>query len=253
MTEPRMPARPTSDATARAEGERLAKRVAATVGCSRAEAERYIAGAYVLVDGQVCEDPATRVQPEQEVRLAEDATLVSVVPVTLLLHKPAGMAAAEALASLLREDSHWDGDRSRDRVLRRDLQRNELATPMVERASGLMVCSQDWHVLRMFREEGARFEHEYVAELEGPVSDAALASLAADAGIKRGSAPVRVSRQSEQRLRIAGKGIAEDQIEAGLTRQGLQLRELRRLRIGRIALAALPAGRWRYLGPYERF
>jgi 16S rRNA U516 pseudouridylate synthase RsuA-like enzyme len=34
---------------------------------------------------------------------------------------------------------------------------------------------------------------------------------------------------------------------------GLQLTALRRLRLGRIALAGLPVGEWRYLLGYERF
>jgi multidrug efflux pump subunit AcrA (membrane-fusion protein) len=33
----------------------------------------------------------------------------------------------------------------------------------------------------------------------------------------------------------------------------LQLAALRRLRLGRISLAGLPVGEWRYLLPYERF
>ena len=42
-------------------GERLAKRVAALVPCSRREAEQYIAGGWVRVDGQVVEEPQFRV------------------------------------------------------------------------------------------------------------------------------------------------------------------------------------------------
>jgi 23S rRNA pseudouridine2604 synthase len=55
------------------EAIRLAKRVADTVPCSRAEAERYIAGGWVSVDGVVVEDPATRVTPAQSVALLPGA------------------------------------------------------------------------------------------------------------------------------------------------------------------------------------
>jgi 23S rRNA pseudouridine2604 synthase len=34
---------------------------------------------------------------------------------------------------------------------------------------------------------------------------------------------------------------------------GLQLLALKRLRIGRIPMAGLPAGQWRFLAPDERF
>ena len=73
-----------------AEGIRLAKRVAAQLGCSRAEAERYIAGGGISVDGAIVEDPASRVLPSQEVRVLPGASADEAPPVTILLHKPAG-------------------------------------------------------------------------------------------------------------------------------------------------------------------
>jgi 23S rRNA pseudouridine2604 synthase len=70
-------------------GERLAKRVAALVPCSRREAEQYIGGGWVRVDGRVVEEPQFRVQ-QQVVTLAREASLMDATPSTLLLHKPAG-------------------------------------------------------------------------------------------------------------------------------------------------------------------
>ena len=69
---------------------RLAKRVAEMMPCSRAEADKYIAGGYVSVDGQVVEEAGARVADDQHVTLDRDATLVELTPVTILLHKPAG-------------------------------------------------------------------------------------------------------------------------------------------------------------------
>jgi 23S rRNA pseudouridine2604 synthase len=62
-----------------------------------------------------------------------------------------------------------------------------------------------------------------------------------------------VSWQSETRLRFAGKGIAPESLPWMCAQVGLELTVLRRLRIGRVALAGLPAGQWRYLPPGERF
>ena len=61
--------------------------------CSRAEADKYIAGGWVSVDGVVVEEAGARVADEQEVALHPDATLVDLAPVTILLHKPAGFNA----------------------------------------------------------------------------------------------------------------------------------------------------------------
>ena len=65
--------------------------------------------------------------------------------------------------------------------------------------------------------------------------------------------PARVSWQSETRLRFAVKGIPPEAIEWMCAQVGLELRALRRLRIGRVAMAGLPVGQWRYLPLGERF
>src|SRR5512133_2310603 len=78
---------------------RLAKRVAALVPCSRREAELYIEGGWVRVDGVVVEEPQHRVTDER-IELDRDATLETMEPVTLLLHKPAGASEAQALRLL---------------------------------------------------------------------------------------------------------------------------------------------------------
>ncbi|MEZ0309392.1 MAG: S4 domain-containing protein, partial [Ramlibacter sp.] len=50
-----------------AEPVRLAKRVAAMLPCSRREAEQYIEGGFVRVDGQVVDQPQARVADAQVV------------------------------------------------------------------------------------------------------------------------------------------------------------------------------------------
>ena len=74
---------------------RLAKRLAEMLPCSRREAEQYIEGGWVSVDGMVVEEPQFRVQ-NQTIGLSPDASLLALTPVTLLLHKPAGYEARDA-------------------------------------------------------------------------------------------------------------------------------------------------------------
>jgi len=69
------------------EGERLSKRVAQMLGCSRREAEQTIEGGWVRVDGAVVEIPQHRVQA-QAVTVDPDASLMALGEVTLILHKP---------------------------------------------------------------------------------------------------------------------------------------------------------------------
>jgi 23S rRNA pseudouridine2604 synthase len=225
------------------EGIRLAKRVAALVPCSRAEAERYIAGGWVAVDGVVVEDPATRVTPERQVALLPGATPVEPPPVTLLLHKPAGLDTQAALA-LFKPETLAEQGRGKH-FLQRHLNKLAAVAPLKTAAEGLVVFTQDYRVVRKFAEDAARLEHEYVVEVGGAIADGGLQLL------NRGA--LKASWQSEGRLRLAGKGIEPGQIDALCAQAGLQVRSIRRLRIGRVSMAGLPLGRWRYLHDTERF
>ena len=51
-------------------GDRLAKRLAAQANCSRSQAEQYIEGGWVRVDGQVIESVGARVLAHQKIELA---------------------------------------------------------------------------------------------------------------------------------------------------------------------------------------
>jgi 23S rRNA pseudouridine2604 synthase len=233
------------------EGIRLAKRVADIVPCSRAEAERYIAGGWVTVDGGVVEDPATRVTPAQAVALLPGAEPVDPAPVTIVLHKPAGVDAAGALALIVPETLAAAGH---VRFLRRHLARLSIVTPLEPEASGLVVLSQDWRVTRKLVEDGARIEQEYVAEVTGAIADDGLARLNAGMRLQgRATVPLKASWQSEARLRLAGKDVRPGQVAAMCAEVGLSVTALRRLRVGRVPLGQLPVGRWRYLHETERF
>lgn len=238
-----------ADAKQDGEGVRLAKRVAEIVPCSRADAERYIAGGWVSVDGVVAEDPATRVSPAQAVTLLPGAEPTEPAPVTLLLNKPAGLDAAAALALLTPGNLVLPGQPSgAQRFLKRHLAKLTAVAPLETTASGLLVFSQDWRVTRKLVDDGDRIEHEYVAEVSGAIMENGLARL--NAG---GVFPLKASWQSEGRLRFAGKGIEAGRIADLCAGVGLTVTSLRRLRIGRVALAGLAVGKWRYLSEFERF
>ncbi len=62
-----------------------------------------------------------------------------------------------------------------------------------------------------------------------------------------------MSWQSERRLRFALKGIDPSLLPWMCEQVGLAVVAIRRIRIGRLPLAGLPAGQWRSLLPHERF
>src|SRR3546814_15068391 len=93
---------------------RLSKRVADLAGCSRTEAEQYIKGGWVSVDGHVVEDPAHPVSIEV-VTVDPAARLERVEPATILLHKPVGFDAIsgrKAATQLVQPGTPWPDDPS---------------------------------------------------------------------------------------------------------------------------------------------
>lgn len=235
------------------DAQRLAKVVAAHLPCSRREAEQYIAEGWVRVDGQLVDTPQVRVSAGQRVEIDPQARLQPAVSATFLLHKPAGMEAEAALA-LLGEAAHWSGDTSGIRRSKAHQLGLKTLLPLPKQASGLCVYSQDFRVVRKLTEDAAFVEQELIAEVKGTIAPDGLARLCH--GLLRDGRPLppaRVSWQSETRLRFAVKGIAPELIAWMCAQVGLELVALRRIRIGRIAMAGLPPGQWRYLPAGERF
>jgi 23S rRNA pseudouridine2604 synthase len=245
------------------ESIRLAKHVADSAGCSRREAEQYIEGGWVRVDGETVEEPGFRVTPQQKVELLPEATLTSIEPVTILLHKPAGVDTGPAAGpvaednpalQLLTPDRHAADDRSPNRFLKRHLTGLTLTGPLETSASGLLVFTQDWRIVRKLIDDAARIEHEYIVEVSGELAPDGLALL--NHGLQfNGKAlpPIKVSWQNETRLRFALKTPPRGLIEHMCGKVGLTAVAIKRIRIGRLPMAGLAAGEWRYLLGYEQF
>lgn len=232
---------------------RLAKRVATLVPCSRREAELYIEGGWVRVDGAVIEEPQFRVADEQRVELDRGAFAATLEPVTLLLHKPAGLND-EAAQKLLTPGNRASDDTSGVRSVKRHFAQLAPLVPLPTPASGLCVYSQDPRVIRKLTEDALSTEQELIAQVEGEPAANALARLSHGLSFEnRPLPPIKVSWQNETRLRFALKGIDPDLVPWMCEQVGLRLMALKRIRLGRVPMSGLPLGQWRYLYPGERF
>ena len=235
---------------------RLAKRVADLAGCSRSDAEQYIRNGWVRVDGRVVEDPAHPVSGEV-VTLDPDARLEAVEPATVLLHKPAGydtISGRKAAAGLVKPGTRWSEDPSGVRMLDRHFNRLTPLVPLDAEASGLMVLTQDGRVWRRLTEDGDQIEQEYVVEVRGEMGPYGLRKLGHGLHYNgRALPPCKVSWQNEVRLRFALKGVQGGQLRDMCRQVGLDVVSIRRLRIGKVSLAKMPVGMWRYLPAGERF
>jgi len=235
---------------------RLARRVIELTQCSRTDAEQYIKGGWVSVDGQVVEDPAHKVTTETVV-VDPAAELAAAEPATILLHKPAGhdtISGPNPAAALVQPDSRWPDDASGVRLLQRHFHRLTPLMPLDAEASGLMVLTQDGRVWRRLSEDRDDIEQEFVVEVGGEIAPYGLQRLSH--GLSYGGRPLppcKVSWQNEIRLRFAIKGVQGGQLRDMCAQVGLEVVAIRRIRIGKVPLAKMPVGAWRYLPAGERF
>ncbi len=235
---------------------RLAKRVAELKACSRREAEQLITGGWVRVDGIVVEEPQFRVT-DQRIDIDPVADLSQAEPVTLLLHKPAGLSMQEVerdTARFLSMTSVWEGDPSGIRPLKKHLAQLDVLAPLEDEASGLVVLTQDWRVARKLAEDAHTLEHELIVEVTGTLPPDGLERLNRGMAYQGRTPPaIKVSWQNETRLRIALKGARPGQVAHMCEAVGLQVLSIKRIRLGRVAMGKVPAGQWRYLRADERF
>ena len=286
-TGPRSVARPSASATPRPRpspqplpdrGERLSKRVMQLRNCSRKEAEQYIEGGWVQVNGVVVEEPQHRVEQER-ITVDPNASLMALSAVTLILNKPAGYTdgleelpppragAARAVPrkavppnarSLLTPEAHWAQDASGVRTLKRHFLHLEADVELENGATGLVVFTQDWRTTRKLTEDLSTMEQEYLVEVKGEVPPEALKPISHTLKDDRLDLPaVKVSVNSStpalSRLRFAVKGSHPGLIAYLCAQAQFDIVAMRRIRLGRVALADLPVGQWRYLAGHEKF
>ena len=234
---------------------RLDKRLVELIHCSRGDAIKYIEGGWVLVEGEVEERPQFKVQ-DQKVELHEDASLEPIEPVTLLLNLPEGFGTddSSAMQQLITPESHCEDDYSGVHSLNKHFYDLKPASPLQKGASGLMVYSKDYKVLRVLLENNKKKEEEYIVEFSKEYSAEELEQLndLVD-NSDRSQTKFKASRQSEKAMRIVFGFTHTGQIETLCNRVGLTIVAMKRIRIGRVSKKDLPPGQWRYLSRKTMF
>lgn len=231
---------------------RLSKRLIEQLGCSRREAELYIEGGWVTVDGLVVEQPQFKVA-QQRVELLPGARAETLEPVTLLLNQPAG-ASSEAARAEMSMSNLSAAHREGVRALHGHFARQACVAPLEPGASGLQVFTQDWRVTRKIDADLRRLEQEFIVEVRGETTPQALERLARGASRNDRELPrAKASWQNETHLRMALKNPQPGQIAELCAYLRLELVSMRRIRLGGVSMGKLPLGQWRYLAATERF
>ena len=234
---------------------RLDKRCVELFDCSRGAAVKYIQGGWVQVDGEVEERPQFKVQ-DQKIELHEDASLDPIKPVTLIFNVPEGFGTDDstAIQKLITPESHCEEDYSGVQMLNKHFHDLKPASPLQKGASGLMVFSKDYNVLRVLLENNRNKEEEYIIEFSDEYTPEALEKLNEFAYSSGESQPkYKVSMQNEIRMRFVTKFTHPDQIEMLCKHIGLTTVAIKRIRIGKVSMKDLPPGEWRYLSDNTMF
>ena len=260
-------------------GDRLAKRLAAQANCSRSQAEQYIEGGWVRVDGQVIESVGARVLAHQTIELDKNASLEALEEITILMHKPVGFDSGEGgnPALLLLDPAKQSidpnlagGAAASTRFLQRHFTNLTPTTPLPNEASGLIVFTQDFRIARKLNDDADRVEQECLVQVAAIPTPSNRGKLHDDDlyqaidrlchglsfnGIPLPPIKVSIAQQTDDQtwLRFAFKGIRPGQIPQMIERVGLRLMAIKRIRIGRIPMGDLAVGEWRYLPIYKRF
>jgi 23S rRNA pseudouridine2604 synthase len=238
---------------------RLSKLMSQQGLCSRREADSYIERGWVYVDGVRITELGTRIDPTQKITLDRHAEARQQQRTTILLHKPVGYVSAQpekgypAAVELITRDHQWKEDQTQT-FSAAHLRGLAPAGRLDIDSTGLLVLTQDGRVAKQLIGEDAGMEKEYLVRVEGHLSDAQLRQL--NHGLSLDGVPLKpaqVAWQNQDQLRFILKQGKKRQIRRMCELVGLKVTGLKRVRIGRVKLGALPPGQWRYLRPDETF
>ncbi|HTH74838.1 MAG TPA: pseudouridine synthase [Trinickia sp.] len=258
------------EAAARADGSvRLSKRMSELGLCSRREADEWIENGWVRVDGERIDTLGSRVRPDQHIEVTKDAHAAQSRQVTIVLHKPVGYVSGQAedgyepAVTLITADNHWENDRATTRFTPSHLRALAPAGRLDIDSTGMLVLTQDGRIAKQLIGEHSAVEKEYLVRVtygerttdidqHFPAEKLALLRFGLsldDAPLK----PAKVSWQNGEQLRFVLREGKKRQIRRMCDLVGLHVVGLKRVRMGRVALGALPQGKWRYLLPDEAF
>ncbi len=241
------------------EGVRLSKVMAERGLCSRREADGFIERGWVIVNGQRVSELGTRIDPAADVALAPEAQWRQSTQVTILLHKPVGYVSGqpepgyEPAVTLIGADNQFDRA-SAQRFHPAHLKGLAPAGRLDIDSTGLLVLTQNGRIARQLIGDDSKIEKEYIVRVEGELDDEGLALL--EHGLEldgRKLRPAKVEWINDRQLRFVLREGRKRQIRRMCELVGLKVVGLKRTRIGRVKLADLPLGQWRFLREDEQF
>ncbi|MBR8501929.1 pseudouridine synthase, partial [Burkholderia cenocepacia] len=248
---------------------RLSKRMSELGMCSRREADEWIEKGWVLVDGERIDTLGTKVRADQKIEIDERASAAQAAQVTILLHKPVGYVSGQAedgyepAAVLITRANRWSGDHSPVRFSPQHLHALAPAGRLDIDSTGLLVLTQNGVIAKQLIGEQPDIDKEYLVrvrfgerliDIDQHFPAESLAKLRHGLELDGVALkPAMVSWQNGEQLRFVLREGKKRQIRRMCELVGLDVIGLKRVRMGRVMLGALPQGQWRYLSADETF
>jgi 23S rRNA pseudouridine2604 synthase len=242
---------------------RLSKRMSELGLASRREADEWIERGWVRVNGQVVDVLGSRVLPSDQITIDPKAKHAQAQLATIIVNKPVGYVSGQAedgyepALVLITPENRWSEDKAPMQWHRAQMKHLVPAGRLDIDSTGMLVLTQDGRIAKILIGEESPIEKEYLVRVErgrGFDNDRAMRLLSFGLELDgKKLKPARVSWQNEDQLRFVLREGKKRQIRRMCELVDLKVVGLKRVRIGRIPLAALPEGKWRYLRETERF
>jgi 23S rRNA pseudouridine2604 synthase len=223
--------------------------------CSRREADEYISKGLVRVDGEIVDQLGTKVSPDARITLESEALKNQKNLVTIIVNKPIGYVSGqpepgyEPAIRLVNDRNQYGQQRA---LQRGDLQGIAVIGRLDIDSQGLLIFTQDGRLAKKVIGENSEVEKEYLVRVQGRLSEEGLKLL--NYGLELDGEKLRraqVSWINEDQLRFVLVEGKKRQIRRMCELVGLEVKGLKRVRVGKLMLGDLPEGRWRFLNPKE--
>jgi 23S rRNA pseudouridine2604 synthase len=227
--------------------------------CSRREADRFLQGGQVLVNGELVYELGSKCHPSDLITLRPMAQIRQQEKVTIILNKPVGFVSCQPekdyieAKELVTEENQVMAKGGK-RFDPSHLKKLSVCGRLDIDSKGLLVFTQDGVIAKKLIGENAGIEKEYLVFFEGTATKEALERLRFglvldDKPLKR----AKVVLMKENLIAITLQEGRKRQIRRAFEMVGLKVTSLKRVRIGGVSLGDLPLGKWRFLEEHEVF
>lgn len=238
---------------------RLSKLMSERGLCSRREADDYISKGLVRVNGEIIHELGTKVLPDVRITLETEALRNQKKQVTILLNKPIGYVSAqpekgsgyEPAVRLITDRNQFGNQK---KILQRgDLQGLAVVGRLDIDSQGLLIFTQDGRLAKKIIGENSEIEKEYIVRVQytGPEKKLPIEKLKLlNFGLSIDGTPLKrahVEWINDDQLKFILKQGKKRQIRKMCELVGLDVKGLKRVRVGQLVLGKLPEGQWRFL------